>query len=217
MPTGHLMSVQSVCLGWHWQPYDYSRTADDTDGAPGKRLPSEIVDLARAVGAAYGPAGAEAAAFTPDAAIVNLYAPVPASACTRTAKSPRTPPSSPPAWDTCIFRLAGVDRRMGPFIELRSGDLLDIGGGSNRRVYHRVPKVFLPTPPEVRLPAGRLSVSLFITGLAFDSAHLQIAARLAVPAASIAAALAGSAVLYKASQRGEIPAGTDRTAPGSDE
>src|SRR5262245_58817111 len=26
MPTGHLMSVQSVCLGWHWQPYAYSRT-----------------------------------------------------------------------------------------------------------------------------------------------------------------------------------------------
>src|SRR4051812_37618480 len=33
VPTGHLMSVQSVCLGWHWHPYAYSRTADDTDGA----------------------------------------------------------------------------------------------------------------------------------------------------------------------------------------
>ena len=33
------MSVQSVCLGWHWQPYAYSRTADDTDGAPVKPLP----------------------------------------------------------------------------------------------------------------------------------------------------------------------------------
>ena len=21
VPRGHLMSVQSVCLGWHWQPY----------------------------------------------------------------------------------------------------------------------------------------------------------------------------------------------------
>src|SRR5690606_36641898 len=36
MPTGHLMSVQSVCLGWHWQPYAYTRTADDTDGGPVK-------------------------------------------------------------------------------------------------------------------------------------------------------------------------------------
>ena len=40
MPTGHLMTVQSVCLGWHWQPYVYSRTADDTDGAPVKPLPT---------------------------------------------------------------------------------------------------------------------------------------------------------------------------------
>ena len=39
VPTGHLMTVQSVCLGWHWQPYAYSRTADDTDGAPVKPLP----------------------------------------------------------------------------------------------------------------------------------------------------------------------------------
>ena len=42
------MSVQSVCLGWHWEPYAYSRTADDTDGAPVKPLPREIADLARA-------------------------------------------------------------------------------------------------------------------------------------------------------------------------
>ena len=34
VPSGHLMSVQSVCLGWHWEPYAYSKTADDTDGAP---------------------------------------------------------------------------------------------------------------------------------------------------------------------------------------
>ena len=25
MPTGHLMTVQSVCLGWYWSPYAYSR------------------------------------------------------------------------------------------------------------------------------------------------------------------------------------------------
>jgi hypothetical protein len=48
VPSGHLMSVQSVCLGWHWEPYAYSRTADDTDGAPVKPLPVELADLARA-------------------------------------------------------------------------------------------------------------------------------------------------------------------------
>jgi alkylated DNA repair protein (DNA oxidative demethylase) len=46
VPTGHLMSVQSVCLGWHWQPYAYPKTADDTDGTPVKALPANLADLA---------------------------------------------------------------------------------------------------------------------------------------------------------------------------
>lgn len=64
VPAGHLMAVQSVCLGWHWQPYAYSRTADDTDGAPVKPMPAELVALARR---------AVDEAFRPDAAIVNYY------------------------------------------------------------------------------------------------------------------------------------------------
>ena len=74
VPRGHLMTVQSVCLGWHWQPYAYSRTADDTDGAPVKRLPPEIARLGRrAVTDTFGSsAGRE---FEPDAVIANLYAP----------------------------------------------------------------------------------------------------------------------------------------------
>ena len=47
VPAGHVMTVQSVCLGWHWQPYAYSRTADDTDGAPVKPLPADVIELAR--------------------------------------------------------------------------------------------------------------------------------------------------------------------------
>ena len=50
MPTGQLLSVQAVCLGWHWYPYVYSRFAEDTDGAPVKPLPPEIVALARTLG-----------------------------------------------------------------------------------------------------------------------------------------------------------------------
>src|SRR2546430_8840948 len=72
MPTGHLMSVQSVCLGWHWQPYVYSRTADDTDGAPVKPLLDDVAALGRsAVAAAYGSDGG----YEPDAVIANLYPP----------------------------------------------------------------------------------------------------------------------------------------------
>src|SRR6186713_317509 len=55
VPTGHLMSVQSVCLGWHWQPYAYSRTADDTDSAPVKPLPRAVEQLGqRAVTDTFG-------------------------------------------------------------------------------------------------------------------------------------------------------------------
>src|SRR5262245_24703521 len=70
MPTGHLMSVQSVCLGWHWRPYVYSKTADDTDGAPVKPMPDDVAALGRAaVSSAYGAAGG----YEPDAVIANLF------------------------------------------------------------------------------------------------------------------------------------------------
>src|ERR1700736_5961888 len=74
VPSGHLMSVQSVCLGWHWEPYAYSKTADDTDGAPVKALPPNIARLARrAVADTFD--ASTAARFEPDAVIANLYAP----------------------------------------------------------------------------------------------------------------------------------------------
>lgn len=61
VPTGPLMSVQSVCLGWHWRPNVYTRTADDTDGATVKPLPGSLIRLARAaVVAGYGSRSAEA-------------------------------------------------------------------------------------------------------------------------------------------------------------
>ena len=169
VPTGHLMSVQSVCLGWHWQPYTYSRTADDTDGAPVKPLPPEIVQLARAaVDSAYGPSGVGTDSYTPDAAIVNLYAP---GACLGLHQDGEEPSAAPVVTislgDSCTFRLAGVDRRTGPFtdIEMRSGDLL-VFGGPNRRIYHGVPKVFPGTaPPGLGLPPGRLSITVRETGL----------------------------------------------------
>jgi DNA oxidative demethylase len=170
VPTGHLMSVQSVCLGWHWQPYAYSRTADDTDGAPVKPLPPEIVELARdAVDAAYGPARAGAAGYAPDAAIVNLYAPGARLGLHQDGDEPSTAPVvTISLGDACTFRLAGVDTRTGPFtdIDMRSGDLL-VFGGPNRRIYHGVPKVVPGTaPPDLGLPPGRLSITVRETGLA---------------------------------------------------
>lgn len=169
VPSGHLMSVQSVCLGWHWQPYAYSRTADDTDGAPVKALPIEVRDLARAaVQAAYGHDGADAVAYAPDAAIVNLYAPGAQLGLHRDGEEPSDAPVvTISLGDTCVFRLAGVDRRTSPFVdvELRSGDLVVLGGPS-RRIYHGVPRVLNGTAPDgLGLPPGRLSITVRETGL----------------------------------------------------
>jgi DNA oxidative demethylase len=169
VPTGHLMSVQSVCLGWHWRPYAYSRTADDTDGAPVKPLPTTLVDLARAaVAVTYGAADAEPDAYAPDAAIVNLYAPGARLGLHRDGEEPSDAPVvTLSLGDTCTFRFAGVDRRTGPFtdVELRSGDLL-VFGGPSRRIYHGVPKVVPLTAPDgLGLPPGRLSITVRETGL----------------------------------------------------
>lgn len=167
VPSGHLMSVQSVCLGWHWQPYAYSRTADDTDGAPVKPIPPDLSRLAqRAVADTFG---AEAGArYAPDAVIANLY---PAGARLGLHQDGEEPSDAPVVTisigDACLFRMAGVDRRTAPFtdIELQSGDLL-VFGGPSRRIYHGVPKVYEGTGPrDIRLPPGRLSITIRETGL----------------------------------------------------
>jgi alkylated DNA repair protein (DNA oxidative demethylase) len=163
------MTVQSVCLGWHWYPYIYSRTADDTDGAAVKALPEPIIGLARgAVATAYGPASPEAVSYAPDAAIVNLYTPDAHLGLHQDGEEPSDAPVvTISLGDSCTFRLAGVDRRTGGFtdVELRSGDLL-VFGRSNRRIYHGVPKVLPGTAPDgLGLPPGRLSLTIRETGL----------------------------------------------------
>jgi alkylated DNA repair protein (DNA oxidative demethylase) len=169
VPAGHLMSVQSVCLGWHWYPYVYAKTADDTDGAPVKPLPSSLFELGRAaVAAAYGAESRAARSYAPDAAIVNLYAPGARLGLHQDAEEPSDAPVvTISLGDTCVFRMAGVERRSAPFcdVPLASGDLL-VFGGPNRRIHHGVPKVVGGTAPAgLGLPPGRLSITLRETGL----------------------------------------------------
>jgi alkylated DNA repair protein (DNA oxidative demethylase) len=168
VPRGHLMSVQSVCLGWHWQPYAYSRTADDTDGAPVKPLPASLTDLSRlAVAEAYGADHPDAVAFAPDAAIVNLYVRGAHLGLHQDGEEPSAAPVvTLSLGDSCVFRMASVDRRTAPFtdIQMSSGDLL-VFGGVNRRIYHGVPKVLDGTAPDgLGLPPGRLSITVRETG-----------------------------------------------------
>ena len=152
------MTVQSVCLGWHWQPYAYSRTADDTDGAPVKPLPADV-RRARPAGRRRHDFGADvrACAYEPDAAIVNLYAPGARLGLHQDGEEPSDAPVvTISLGDTCTFRMAGVDRRTAPFtdVELRSGDLL-VFGGPSRRIFHGVPKVRNGTAPDgLGLPPG---------------------------------------------------------------
>jgi alkylated DNA repair protein (DNA oxidative demethylase) len=170
VPTGHVMSTMAVCLGWHWSPYAYSRTADDTDGAPVKAMPASVDALARrAVAESYGPDSREMADYEPDAGIVNLYPPGAHLGLHQDGEEPSTAPVvTISLGDTCTFRMAGIDRRTGPFVdvELRSGDLL-VFGRENRRIFHGVPKVFDGTAPEgLGLPPGRLSITVRQTGFA---------------------------------------------------
>jgi alkylated DNA repair protein (DNA oxidative demethylase) len=168
MPTGQLMSVQSVCLGWHWRPYSYSRIADDTDGAPVKALPADLAALAvRAVADTYGSTSDEARAYRPDAAIVNLYR---AGAKLGLHQDGEEPSDAPVVTislgDTATFRMAGIDRRSAPYtdVKLCSGDLL-VFGREYRRVFHGVPKVIPGTCPDgLGLPTGRLSITVRETG-----------------------------------------------------
>jgi alkylated DNA repair protein (DNA oxidative demethylase) len=167
VPSGHLMTVQSVCLGWHWHPYAYSRTADDTDGAPVKAIPPDLVRLAQqAVADTFGPEAG--ASYAPDAVIANLYTSDARLGLHQDGEEPSDAPVvTISVGDACLFRIAGVDRRTGPFtdIDLQSGDLL-VFGGPSRRIYHGVPKVYEGTAPlDTGLPAGRLSITIRETGL----------------------------------------------------
>src|SRR5690606_14361564 len=71
-PGGGTMSARQVCLGWHWYPYGYARTAVDGDGAPVKPFPDSLGELGRrAVADTLGDEVARTAAY--DIALINYY------------------------------------------------------------------------------------------------------------------------------------------------
>ena len=158
MPTGGVMSVQTVCLGWHWQPYRYGKVADD--GAPVKALPEWLADLgSRAVGDPD---------YRPDIALVNFYDGA-ARMGMHQDKDERSdqPVVSLSLGDTCVFRFGNTTSRNRPWtdVELRSGDLF-VFGGPARFAYHGVPKTLPGTgDPAIGLAAGRLNITLRVSGL----------------------------------------------------
>jgi alkylated DNA repair protein (DNA oxidative demethylase) len=165
LPSGGVMSVRTVCLGWHWYPYRYSRTIDDVDGSPVTPFPDWLAELGQqAVAAAYQD---PAVAYRPDIALVNFY--------DDTAKmgmhADRDELSLDPVvslslGDTCTFRFGNTENRNRPWddVELCSGDLF-VFGGPSRLAYHGVPKTLPGTGnPDIGLPKGRLNITLRVSG-----------------------------------------------------
>lgn len=168
LPRGGVMSVRTVCIGWHWQPYRYTRTADDVNGRRVAAFPDWMVALGRrALTAAYGDVPA-AAGYTPDTALINFYDGQ-ARMGMHQDKDERSsaPVVSLSIGDTCVFRVGNTQTRTKPYtdIELASGDLF-VFGGPSRHIFHGVPKVHEGTAdPATGLTSGRLNITMRVTGL----------------------------------------------------
>lgn len=168
LPRGGLMSVQTVCIGWHWQPYRYTRTATDVNGEQVAPFPNWMVMLGRrALREAYGDQQT-ADDYTPDTALINFYDGQ-ARLGMHQDKDERSsePVVSLSIGDTCVFRVGNTQTRTKPYtdIELASGDLF-VFGGPSRYVYHGVPKVHEGTAdPACGLESGRLNITMRVTGV----------------------------------------------------
>lgn len=168
-PGGGVMTARQVCLGLHWYPYGYARTAVDGDGAPVKPMPGWLAELGReAVTAAYGRAPGPEVVY--DIALVNFYEGDSRMGMHRDAeeRSP-APVVSLSLGDSCVFRFGNTASRGRPYrdVELRSGDLF-VFGDSSRPAYHGVPKVLPGTGPQGLGLTGRLNITLRVGGFGPD-------------------------------------------------
>ncbi|MCW4465759.1 alpha-ketoglutarate-dependent dioxygenase AlkB [Glutamicibacter sp. MNS18] len=168
MVAGHPMRVKTVCLGWHWSPNRYSRTADDVNGAVVPRVPSWLVDLGkRAVRETTGDPD-KAAAYLPDAALVNYYD-IHASMGMHQDREEaiNAPVVSLSIGDGATFRLGNSENRNKPYqdVYLASGDLI-VFEGPARFAYHGVTRIHPHSaPPGCGLGSGRINITLRQTGL----------------------------------------------------
>lgn len=167
LPGGHRMSVETVCLGWHWRPYRYTRTADDVNGQRVAELPTWLADIGRAVlEAAYGSPAARA--YQPDTALVNYYNDDARLGMHQDQDEVVDEPVvSLSIGDSCVFRFGNTHNRGKPYtdVTLASGDAF-VFGRQARFAYHGVPRVYSDTAdPECGLRHGRINITLRVTGL----------------------------------------------------
>ena len=157
---GGVMSVRTVCLGWHWRPYEYVKIAGD--GAPVKPMAPALVELGRrALGAAD-----LVEPYEPDVALVNFYD---ADAKMglhqdRDERSP-APVVSISLGDTGVFRFGNTENRNRPWtdVALESGDLF-VFAGASRLAFHGVLRIEPGTAPAELDLDGRLNITLRESG-----------------------------------------------------
>lgn len=165
---GHEMSVKTVCLGWHWQPYRYTRNATDVNGRPVLPFPSWMTDLGRAAIAAATGDDLLARTYSPDTALVNYYDEH-AKMGMHQDRDERTdsPVVSLSIGDSCRFRFGNTEHRNRPYqdLALESGDLF-VFGGPSRFAFHGVTKISPGTAPDsCGLKAGRINITMRETGM----------------------------------------------------
>ena len=169
MPTGGVMSVQTVCLGWHWVPYRYSADRR-TDGAPVKPFPDWLADLGRrAVADAYAESEpAIAASYRPDVALVNFYDGQ-AKMGMHADKDERSPAPvvSLSLGATCVFRFGNTASRNRPWQDVGSSQATCSSSAASRACLPRRAQdaARTPTGPQIGLPSGRLNITLRESGL----------------------------------------------------
>jgi DNA oxidative demethylase len=153
-----LMSVRTVCLGWHWQPYRYTRTLPDGTAVQEFPLWLGVLGAEAALAAGYPD-------FAPDVAIVNFYDARAKMGLhqDRDERSP-APVVSLSLGDTGNFRFGNTENRGRPWtdVALESGDLF-VFGGPSRLAFHGVTRIRPGTSP-LDL-TGRLNVTLRESGL----------------------------------------------------
>jgi alkylated DNA repair protein (DNA oxidative demethylase) len=165
---GHEMSVKTVCLGWHWRPYQYTREAADVNGHRVLDFPDWMVRLGRkALAEATGDphAGDD---YTPDTALVNYYDDAARMGMHQDKDEfSLAPVVSLSIGDTCQFRFGNTENRTKPYVDigLASGDLF-VFGGPSRLAFHGVPRIYPGTAPhECGLDSGRINVTMRVTGM----------------------------------------------------